>query len=134
MTCLFSEMIFFFASTPRGKSFRPWLFCIALLFGSVSHLSQQPAMLILTDHPITVLFFIFLISARLISPPAPGPDTQKLIQAPATCAEFSDQRSQPCEIHIDLICFSVFARNRIKTYPISNSWGDNMRVHMGVDQ
>lgn len=41
----------------------------------------------------------------------------KLIQAPNTCAEFSDQRSQWCEIHIDFIRYSVFACNRIGLIP-----------------
>lgn len=41
----------------------------------------------------------------------------KLIQAPNTCAEFSDQRSQRCEIHIDFIRYSVFACNRIGLIP-----------------
>lgn len=41
----------------------------------------------------------------------------KLIQAPNTCTEFSDQRLQWCEIHIDFICSSLFACNRIGLIP-----------------
>lgn len=41
----------------------------------------------------------------------------KLIQAPCTCAEFTEQRSQWCEIHIDFICYSVYARNSIDLIP-----------------
>ncbi len=74
---LFSESMFRLHSSWKIiLSLALMRFCIALLFGSLSHLSPQPVLLILTDHPITVLFFIFLISAPLISLPAPGPDTQ----------------------------------------------------------
>lgn len=69
LTCL-SEKSTHRLQAPRRKA-APSLatapFCIALLFGSPSHLSPQPVLLILTDHPITVLFFIFLISARPLS-------------------------------------------------------------------
>lgn len=58
----------------------------------------------------------------------------KLIQAPHTCAEFSEQRSQRCEIHIDFIRYSVFACNRIGLIPFSNNSGDNTKVHVGADQ
>lgn len=42
----------------------------------------------------------------------------KLIQPLNTCAEFSDQRSQRCEIHIDFIRYSVFACNGIALIPV----------------
>lgn len=61
----------------------------------------------------------------------------KLIQAPTTCAEFSDRRSQRCEIHIDFIRYSVFACNRIRLipFPITQeiTWGYTLLINEKVE-
>lgn len=64
----------------------------------------------------SAIFHISHIRSPYLSPSAWARHA-KLIQAPDTCTEFSDQRSQRCEIHIDFIRYSVFACNRIGLIP-----------------